>query len=867
MAIKPKRLFLLDSMNFVFRAFHQPQTQGLQTAAGLPTGCVLVFHNMLRKVITEHKPDYFAAIYESGRTFRDDLFADYKANRAETPDDLLKQFPYIRKMLEALRIPIIEQPGFEADDVIATLAVSAARGAIEVVIVTGDKDMRQLVRPGIVVYDPMKNVIFDEAKVFEVTGVRPDQIVDMMALQGDAIDNVPGAPGIGAKGAKDLITQFGTLDALLEGAEQVQRKTYRESLQNHREQILQSKALVTLNTEIPMDVDLEPLTMQDPSRAALREIYRELEFFSLLKDCLPELDAGERDYRAWSPGDELWTPGEAAPAAVAAGVADAAATASGVAPVAIAVAGYDAEAYLALSTAVGSARTVSAAQLSEAASLRAWLEDASRPKSVHDAKATLVALRKHGIELRGVAHDTLLYAFLLDPTESAYDLDKLAERHFEARLSGSLAERADVLGQMAAKFAERAEAAGLTPLYRDVELPLAEVLADMETRGVLLDSDLLRKLSDETATQADALSQEIYRLAGVEFNINSPQQLAHVLFEKLNLPQPRKYGRGKVQSTAADVLEELAVTFDLPRRVLEYRQLTKLRGTYMDSLPALVDANGRLHTSFDQTGAATGRLASHDPNLQNVPVRTELGLQIRAAFIAPPGWKILSADYSQIELRLLAHFSQDPALVDAFRKGQDIHARTAEAVFHVGPLLQTGEHRRAAKAINFGIVYGLSAFGLAQQLSISKNDAQKFIYEYFAQYAGVRGYLDAILEAARRDNYVTTILGRRRPIPGLQSKNGTNRGFAERTATNTPLQGSAADLIKVAMIHIHRALQERGLQARLLLQVHDELVLEAPDGEVEEVTRLTKESMENAMQLSVPIVASVGVGPNWRAAK
>jgi len=845
-----QRLLLLDSMNFVFRAFHQPQTQGFQTSTGLPTGCVMVFHNMLRKLIQEQKPDYFAAVYESGRTFRDDLFADYKANRAETPDDLIKQFPYIRKLLEALRIPVIEQPGFEADDVIATLAVAAKRAGIDAIVISGDKDMRQLVRPGIQIYDPMKNVMYDEDKVLEVAGVRPDQIVDMMALQGDAVDNVPGAPGIGAIGARDLIKRFGTLAALFGDVWMVERKSYRDSLRNNREQIMQSRALVKLDSDVPMEIDFDALRMQEPNRAALRDIYRELEMHSLLKECLPELESGKQDYAEWSAADWSDDAGNAAAASIA--------------PVALAVATYDAEAFIALSPRGGMARTLSAARLPE---IRAWLEDATRPKSVHDAKATLVALRKHGIELRGVVHDTLLYAFLLDPTETGYELEKLAERHFEARMTGSLAERADVLGQMCAKLAARAEQAGLIPLYRDVELPLAEVLADMETRGVLLDSELLHKLSVQTGAQADAVAHEIYNLAGVEFNINSPSQLAHVLFEKLNLPSPRKTPKNKVPSTAADVLEEMAVTFDLPRRVLEYRQLTKLRGTYMDTLPTLADAGGRLHTSFDQTGAATGRLASHDPNLQNVPIRTELGLQIRAAFIAPPGWKILSADYSQIELRLLAHFSGDPALVDAFRTDQDIHARTAEAVFGVPLLLQTGEHRRAAKAINFGIVYGLSSFGLAQQLGISKNEAQRFIDEYFARYAGVRKYLDSVLEAARQDDAVKTILGRRRPIPGLHTKNTTNRGFAERTATNTPLQGSAADLIKVAMIKIHRLLQERGLEARLLLQVHDELVLEAPDAEVEEVTRLTKESMENAMELSVPIVVSVGVGPNWREAK
>jgi DNA polymerase-1 len=839
-----ERLFLLDSMNFVFRAFHQPQTQGFQTHDGLPTGCVLVFHNMLRKLIEDQQPDYFAAVFDhAAPTFRDDLFADYKANRAAMPDELARQLPYIRKLLEAMRVTILEQPGFEADDIIGTLAVEAAQRGTEVYIVSGDKDMRQLVRPGIFIFDPTKNVLYDEAKVLEVSGVRPDQIVDMMALQGDAVDNIPGAPGIGAKGAKALITQFGTLDELLEAAACVERKAQRESLQNHREQILQSRVLVTVRTDVPVPLDLDALQLQEPNRAAMREFYKEMEFHSLLKDGLPELEARQHDYSELPAGDFV-APQDG--------------------PVAVAVSTYEAEAFLAISARPSHAYTLSTARLPE---IRAWLEDAHALKSVHDAKTTLLALRKQGIELRGVVHDTMLYSFLLDPTETGYELENLAERHFEARLTGSMAERADVLGQMAGKLAAKADAVGLTPLYRDVELPLAEVLADMESRGVLLDSDLLHKLSDETGAQADDLAKEIYRLAGVEFNINSPQQLAHVLFEKLNLPSPRRSVKGKVQSTAADVLEELAQTFDLPKKVLEYRQLTKLRGTYMDALPALADADGRLHTSFEQTGAATGRLSSRDPNLQNVPVRTELGLRIRSAFIAPPGWKILTADYSQIELRLLAHFSEDPTLVEAFRRGEDIHARTAEAIFGVGPLLQTGEHRRAAKAINFGIVYGLSAFGLSQQLGISKNEAQKFINEYFARYGGVRGYLDSVLEAARRDSFVTTILGRRRPIPNLNTKNVTNRGFAERTATNTPLQGSAADLIKVAMINIHRQLREQKLEARLLLQVHDELVLEAPDAEVERVKRLTQENMEGAMKLKVPLVASVGVGLNWRDAK
>jgi DNA polymerase-1 len=838
-----ERLFLLDSMNYVFRAYHQPQTQSFHRQDGFPTGCVLVFHNMLRKLLEEQAPDYFAAVFESGRTFRDDLFEKYKANRAEMPDDLAQQLPHIRRLLEALRVPVIQQERYEADDVIATLATRAAAEGVDVYIVSGDKDMRQLVRPGVWIYDAMKNALFDAAKVQEVMGVPPERVVDVMALQGDSIDNIPGAPGIGEKGARDLIQRFGSVEATLERAAEVERKTYRESLLNNKEQILQSKVLATLVTDIPLDLDRSTLRVQAPDRAALRAFYQEMEFHSLLKDYLPAMESAERDYAVADSGMRIAeSPGFTA----------------------IAVLPYEAEAALAFSGQAGSARTLTAAQIAEA---KPFLEDESRPKAVHNLKSTLLALRRYGVELRGAVHDTLLYAYLLDPTESSYDLERLAERLFEARLSGSLAERADVIGQMSQKLATRVEAEGLGRAYREVELPLSPVLADMEAAGVLVDTAQLEKLSAETGQQIEALAAGIYQLCGVEFNINSPQQLAHVLFEKLKLPAPVRYGRGKVQSTAADILEELAQSFDVPRKVLEYRQLAKLKGTYLDALPAMAAADGRLHTSFGQAGSATGRLSSSDPNLQNVPVRTELGRQIRAAFIARPGWQMLSGDYSQIELRLLAHFSGDRELVDAFRRGEDIHARTAALVFGVGPLLQTAEHRRAAKAINFGIVYGLSAFGLAQQLGIEKSDAQKFINEYFARYSGVREFLDATLAEARQAGLVKTLYGRRRPIPDLHSRNANQRGFAERTAVNTPLQGSAADIIKVAMIRLAGELRRRGLAAQLLLQVHDELVLEAPETEAAEVRRLTKQTMEGVVELAVPLVAEVGAGPNWRDAK
>ncbi len=846
------RLFLLDTMGSIFRAYHQPQTQRFYTSQGLPTGGVFVFHNMLRKLLEEQKPEHIVAVFDAAApTFRDELFVEYKANRAAMPEELARQLPYIHKLLEALRVPTLEAPGFEADDLIATLAAAGARAGLDVTIVTSDKDMRQMVAPpgkygpgSVTIFDPVKEVVYDVEKIRELMGVEPEQVADVMALQGDAIDNIPGAPGIGEKGARDLIQRFGSVEAALERASEVQRKTYRESLEKNRDLILMSKKLATLDAGAPVELNLESLRAQEPDHAALREIYRELEFHSLLRETLPAMETAGRDYAELGAGG--WGPG------------------AGEGPVALVVAGYEAQAFLALSPRPGLARTLPAERLAE---VRELLEDPARPKAVHDAKAALAALRRHSIELRGVEHDTLLYAYLLDPTETSYELEKLGARHFGARLSGSPAESADVLGQMAPRLAERVEQEGLGSLYRTAELPLVPVLADMEAAGVLVDVEELARLSEQVGRHLDELTAEIYRLCGTEFNINSPQQLSHVLFDKLNLPQPVKYGRGKVRSTAADVLEDLAESFDVPRKVLEYRQLAKLKGTYIDALPSLAGADGRLHTSFHQAGTATGRLSSSDPNLQNIPIRSELGREIRAAFVAQPGWLIVSADYSQIELRLLAHLSQDPVLLEAFARGEDIHAHTAELVFGVPPLMQTAEHRRRAKVINFGIVYGLSAFGLAQQLGIDKGEAQQFIEEYFARYKGVKQYIQKCLEEARKTGVVRTILGRRRPIPDIGSRNANLRGFAERTAINTPLQGSAADLIKLAMIRIHRELKERGLRSRMLLQVHDELVLEAPEAELEDVRRLTKTAMEQAQKLSVPLVVEVGVGRNWREVK
>ena len=879
------RLFLIDSMGYIFRAYHQRQTQKFYTRAGIPTGAVFVFNSMLRKLLTDRRPEYLAAVFDTAApTFRDELFAEYKANRAEMPSELARQIPYIRRLLEGQRIPILEYPGFEADDVIGALAAQGARAGLEVTIVSSDKDMLQLVtrgsvrsgEGGISVLVPTKDdLVCDVAKVEELMGVPPERVADVMALRGDAIDNIPGAPGIGEKGSRDLIQRFGSAEAAIEHAAEVERKTYRDSLQNNRDLILLSKKLATIETAVPVSLDLQAIAAHAPDRAVLQQLYTELEFHGLAEELSPAPDKGSRDYRELGGEAEVADFLRSLPGDAALGFTGqaAGAAAGGPRPPQPAQLQFGAEAEaeavaavaLAISPATGVARVLPQGLLPAA---RQWLESSERTKAVADGKAALRALRSFGIELGGVRHDVMLYSHLLDPTQSGHALEEVALRRFNARLGADCAERADAAGQLARLLAPEIEGAGLARAYNEIELPLAPLLADMEEAGVRVDCDVLARLSEQLGRQIEELTAEIHRLCGAEFNINSPQQLSKILFEHLKLRAPTQRGKGKVYSTAVNVLEELAAEHEVPRKVLEYRQLTKLKGTYLDALPKLVNPRtGRIHTTFEQAGTATGRLASRDPNLQNIPIRTELGRQIRAAFVPEQGWKILSADYSQIELRLLAHFSQDKVLLEAFRRNEDIHCRTAELVFGVPPLMQTHEHRRRAKAVNYGIVYGLSPFGLAQQLGIDRSEAKQFIDDYFATYAGVRKYIDRCLEEVRRTGLVRTLFGRLRPIPEINSRNQQQRGFAERTAINTPLQGTAADLVKLAMIRIAAGLRRERLRTRMLLQVHDELLFEAPPEEIEAARALVRQGMEQAYKLDVPLLAEVCAGNNWRDAK
>ena len=897
------RIFLIDSMSFIFRAYHAMARQrSMSTKTGLPTAATYVFVNMLRKLRDDFSPEYLAAVFDvSAPTFRDQqagaitsvrkfdiktqtfqevAYGGYKANRSQMPEDLAQQLPYIRRALDAYRIPILQSQGYEADDVIGTLAEKAAAQSYPVYVVSSDKDMLQLVNDRICVLNPPKdNLICDSAKVEEILGVPPERVVDVMALRGDSIDNIPGAPGIGDKGSVELIKRFGSVEAALDHAAEVEKKSYRESLLNNRDAVMISKQLVTIDRNVPVEFDVDSMRAGDPDLDALRQLFTELEFTSLLKDLLPAMEVGQVQYKDAESVDDIDAVLKALPEGAALAFALETTTTpieegdendpeEGVLPLTLVEQSATPSPghTVAISAVSGSALSIPLDSQALAPRIFSLLSDATLPKTIHDYKGALHTFEALGIQVFGLRHDPMLYSYLLDPTYSSHTLPEVALRRFNLKLNGTLPEAADISGRIAQALREEVERAGLARLYEDIDLPLLSVLARMEQAGVKIDSPALAKMSSRLEKEIDAKAREIYTACkGFEFNINSPKQLGDVLFNRLALPKPVKYGKGKMISTAVDVLEALALTHEVPRLVLEYRQLSKLKSTYVDALPLLIrSSTGRVHTTFGQTGTATGRLSSANPNLQNIPIRTELGREIRAGFIAEPGHVLLAADYSQIELRLLAHYSQDRLLVEAYRRGDDIHTLTASQVFGVPPLMVTPDHRRMAKVVNFGIVYGLSPFGLAQRLDIEKSEARRFIDAYFEKYSGVRKFIDKTLEETRRDGSVKTLFGRVRPIPDINSKNANARGFAERTAVNTPLQGTAADLIKIAMIRIDAILRDRKMKSRMTLQVHDELVFEVPEAEIEAMRTLVRHEMENVHPLTVPLQVDLGVGHNWR---
>jgi DNA polymerase I len=866
-----KKLFLIDAMAHIYRAFFAPMVR-MNAPSGLPTKVPFLFNNILQRLLKDYRPDYVGVVFDTSKpTFRDKLFEKYKEHRAPMPDELSLQVPYVRRLCEALQVPILEYDGFEADDVLGALAEQGAKQKLDVLLVTNDKDMMQLVGDGVRVLRPgtggLKNdVIVDAAKVKEILGVTPEQVVDYMALFGDSIDNIPGAKGIGEKGAAELIQKYGNVETALEHAAEVPNKRYREALQQQRDQVLLSKQLAKIATDVPVTLDLDSLTRREPDVALLTALYRELGFNSLLKEmgaqavataAANEQAAVKTDYVPFATVEEfrgyLGQLAGRAPLAVWFNVETGDREAEGFGT---------RVASIEVSSKAGEGRSVWMDENGEALKVLApLLADRKRPKIVHDPKLFQIL----GARAANIEHATQIYSYLLRPTTGNHHFADVVMRQFNVMLGSGPGERADYLHRLAPVLRAAVEAQQVLSAYEKIDLPVAAVLAEVERAGIRIDPQALDAMSLTMEKEVRRLEKEIWELAGVEFNVNSPTQLAEILFDKLNLQGPFRRGRGRVRSTAADVLEDLAAQHPIPAKVMEYREVSKLKSTYVDTLPKLIHREtGRLHTSFSLTGTATGRLSSSDPNLQNIPIRTELGRQIRAAFVAGPGNVLLAADYSQIELRVMAHLSNDPVLLEAFRNAEDIHARTAQEVFNVGTMGQTAEHRRAAKVINFGIIYGLSAFGLAQNLGIPQKEAAQFISAYFARYRGVKEYLDHSLAETRKTEVAKTLFGRIRPIPEINSPQVQLRNFAERTALNSPLQGTAADLIKLAMIAIDARLAKEKLEAKMILQVHDELLFEAPERETAALTELVRDEMENVYTLAVPLVVEIGVGANWR---
>jgi DNA polymerase I len=866
-----KKLFLVDAMAHIYRAFFAPMVR-MNAPSGMPTKVPFLFNNILRRLLKDYQPDYVGVVFDTSKpTFRDKLFEKYKAHRAPMPDELSQQIPYVRRLCEGLRLPILEYDGYEADDVLGALAGQAAKQKLDVLLITNDKDMMQLVGDGIRVLRAgtggIKNdVIVDAARVKEILGVAPEQVVDYMALFGDSIDNIPGAKGIGEKGAAELIQKYGNVENALDHAAEVPNKRYREALQQQREQVLLSKQLARIATDVPVTLELDKMLRREPDVAALTALYRELGFNSMLKElgaeavataAANEQAAVKTDYVQFATVEEFRAYLAALPAKEPLSVwfnletGDREAEGFGTRVASIEV-----------SSKAGEGRSVWMDEKGEALkALAPLLADPKRPKIVHDPKLFQILGSRAG----NIQHATQIYSYLLRPTTGNHNFADVVMRQFNVMIGGGAGERADYLHRLAPVLRASVEAQQLTEAYEKIDLPVAVVLAEVERSGIRVDPQALDAMSLTMEKEVRRLEKEIWELAGVEFNVNSPTQLAEILFDKLNLQGPFRRGRGRVRSTAADVLEDLAEQHAIPAKIIEYREVAKLKSTYVDTLPKLIHREtGRLHTSFSLTGTATGRLSSSDPNLQNIPIRTELGRQIRAAFVAGPGNVLLAADYSQIELRVMAHLSNDPVLLEAFRNAEDIHARTAQEVFNVGPMAQTAEHRRAAKVINFGIIYGLSPFGLAQNLGIPQKEAAQFINAYFARYRGVKEYLDNSLAETRKTEMAKTMFGRIRPIPEINSPQVQLRNFAERTALNSPLQGSAADLIKLAMIAIDARLAREKFEAKMILQVHDELLFEAPEKETQTLTELVRDEMENVYKLAVPLVVEIGVGANWR---
>jgi DNA polymerase-1 len=898
--VKPS-LYLIDGSSQMYRAFHAPvrTNEGglLRNAQGRPTNAVYIFVTMLRKLLNERTPEHIAASFDlPGRTFRDDLSAVYKANRPPMPDELAEQIPMVHAACEALGVPILTSERYEADDVIGTLTEKAVAEGFDVVIVTSDKDFYQLVSEHVRVFNPRDDgAWYDPDGVKDKFGVRPDQVVDVLALMGDTIDNIKGVPGIGEKGARELITTYGSLDSLLAHAAEVPQKRYREALLANIDAAQQSRELARIRTDVPVPFDRDALRYRGSSRERCFDIFNELAFRSLAAEFAPTAATTSKTYRMVSTAEEL--------AALAARL-----DASGQFALSVLPAGGSAM----RASIVGLAFATTAREADYVpighrglgpvsclpigvvtAALGPVLENPAVAKTGHDLKFAAILLARQGITLRGLGMDTMLASYLLNAsaTRAEPQIEELAIEHLsykamsEADICGrgakavSLAdvpveaavdfacERADLAGQLAPRLRDLLRSEQLDEVYASLELPLIPVLVDVERAGVRIDVPALAVQAQRVDQELAQRSRDIFERAGGEFNINSPKQLGEVLFDRLQLPVLKRTGTSKAPSTAVEVLEELALAHDLPRIILEWRGLMKLKGTYIDALPQLVNPEtGRVHTSFNQAVAATGRLSSSDPNLQNIPIRTELGREIRRAFIAEPGYVLISADYSQIELRVLAHLAEDETLIEAFRRGDDIHDQTALKIF--GPSSDMDRHRlrSTAKMINYALLYGKTAFTLSKDIGVTPQAAQEFIDAYFSGFPRIRAFIDRTLEEARVTGVVKTLFGRRRLVPELTSRDFQRRSAAEREAVNMPIQGTAADIMKRAMLQVHAALAG-DRDARMILTVHDELLFEVPAGRAEDMAALVRDRMESAAELKVPLTVDIGIGANWKDAK
>jgi DNA polymerase-1 len=889
MSDQPQRLYLIDGSSYIYRAYFA--IRHLSNSKGFATNAVFGFINMLLKVVREHAPDHLAVVFDAkGPTFRKEIYPEYKANRSAMPEDLVPQIPYIKEVVRAFNMPAIEKAGYEADDIIATLAKKFAAEGLEITVVTGDKDLMQIVSERIRLLDTMKDKISGLEEVAERFGGAPDKVIEVQALAGDSSDNIPGVPGIGEKTAVKLIREFGTVENLLERCDEVKGKMG-EKLREFAEQARLSKRLVTLVDDLPLNLDYANFALSEPNREALTALFKELEFHKLVQEFSTETRAGGEGYRGVLDAaglDELTAElRRAGRFAFDTETTSLDAVRADLVGLSFSVKEQEAWYIPVGHRYLGAPEQLDHQQVLEA--LRPLLEDPQLSKIGQNLKYDLLVLRRAGIEVKGPFFDTMIASYLAQPAAKSHGMDALASELLGhktvsyAEVAGSgkkqigfeevevekavhyAAEDADITLRLAAALEPKLDETGQRRLFDEVEMPLVEVLTAMEWAGIRIDSAFLGALSKEMEGKLSALEREIHELAGGPFNIASPKQLGEVLFERLGLPKGKKTKTG--WSTDVEVLSALAEQNPVAARILEHRSLAKLKNTYCDALPKLVNpATGRIHTSFNQAVTATGRLSSSDPNLQNIPIRTEEGGRIREAFIPAEGNVLLAADYSQIELRILAHLADEAVLKESFAQGEDIHKRTASEVFGVFPEMVTSEMRRQAKTINFGVIYGMGAFSLGKDLGIPTREAQVFIDNYFARYPGIKTFMESKKAEAREKQYVTTLLGRRCAVPEILCQNGAIRGYAERNAINYPIQGSAADIVKVAMVRIHRRLAEEGLKARMVLQVHDELVFDVPQGELERVRELVRREMEGATALSVPLLVDIGVGANWRQA-